>query len=115
MKLHLKSVLLIGWSLIASSAFANIPGGGTGTGANVTITDNGTTVTMSNGIVAIVITKTSAEIDTINYTFNNTGSSRTLNLLSGGNGGSGGYLYWFQNGGHVHRRAVHRIRRDQYW
>ena len=47
----------------------------------VTITDNGTTVTMANGIVAIVITKTSAEIDTINYTFNNTGSSRTLNLF----------------------------------
>ena len=39
----------------------------------------------------------SAEISTINYTYNNTGSSQTVNLLSGGS--SGGKLYWFQNGG----------------
>ena len=84
--------------LTGNSGWANVPGGGTN-GAAVTIVDNGTTVTMSNGIVAIVITKTSAQINTINYTFNNTGSSRTLNLLSGGNGGTGGYLYWFQNSG----------------
>jgi rhamnogalacturonan endolyase len=85
--------------LFANTSWANLPGGGTGTGANVTLTDNGTTVTMNNGIAAIVITKTSAMIYTINYTFNNTGSSQTLNLLSGGNSGSGGYLYWFQNSG----------------
>ena len=39
------------------SAFANIPGGGTGTGANVTLTDNGGTVTIANGIVSILCTK----------------------------------------------------------
>jgi autotransporter-associated beta strand protein len=99
LKHHLEIALLLGTLLMGCSVLGNIPGGGTGTGPAVSITDNGTTVTMSNGIVAIVITKTSAEIDTINYTFNNTGSSQTLNLLSGGNGGSGGYLYWFQNSG----------------
>jgi len=73
-------------------ARANIPGGGTGTGSNVTLTDSGSTVTLSNGIVSILITKSNAQITTINYTFNNTGSSQTLNLLSGNS--SGGKLYW---------------------
>jgi rhamnogalacturonan endolyase len=71
---------------------ANIPGGGTGTGANVTLTSTGTTATMSNGIVSIIMTKSSGQITTINYTFNNTGSSQTLNLLSGNS--NGGKLYW---------------------
>lgn len=75
-----------------SSVFANIPGGGTGTGADITLISTGTTATMSNGIVSIVMTKSSAQITTINYTFNNTGSSQTLNLLSGNP--NGGKLYW---------------------
>lgn len=75
-------------------ARANIPGGGTGTGPDVTLTDNGSTVTLANGIVSIVITKTSAQINTINYTYNNSGTVVTNPLLNGG-----GYLYWFQNGG----------------
>ena len=87
---------LISWLF---SARANVPGGGTGTGSNVTLTDNGTTVTLANGIISIVITKTSAEIATFSYTYNNSGTVVTNQLLSGGNGGSGGYLYWFQNGG----------------
>ncbi|HZS55986.1 MAG TPA: polysaccharide lyase family protein, partial [Bryobacteraceae bacterium] len=76
-------------------SFANIPGGGTGNGANVTLTgtaSNSTTCTMSNGIVSITMTKASAQITTINYTFNNTGTSQTLNLLSGNS--QGGKLYW---------------------
>ena len=77
--------------LSAVSVFANLPGGGTN-GTNVTLTDNGTTVTMANGIVSITFTKTSAQISTINYTFNNTGSSQTLNLVSGNS--NGGKLYW---------------------
>jgi rhamnogalacturonan endolyase len=85
------------YSFAAAPAFANIPGGGNGTGANVTLTDNGSTVTMANGIVSIVITKTDASIHTINYTYNNSGSSQTANLLAGGS--SGGELYWFQNAG----------------
>ena len=83
--------------LMANPAWANLPGGGTGTGPNVTITDNGSTVTLANGIVSIVITKTSAEIHSINYTYNNSGTTVTNQLLSGGN--NGGLLYWFQNGG----------------
>ena len=76
-----------------TNVLANIPGGGTGTGANVTLVDNGDgTATMANGIISIHINKNSAVIDQINYTFNNTGSSQTLNVLSGGN--SGGQLYW---------------------
>jgi len=85
--------------LMGNLAWANIPGGGTGTGPNVTLTDNGSTVTLANGIVSIVITKTSAEIDTIKYTYKNSATTVTNQLLAGGNGGSGGYLYWFQNGG----------------
>jgi len=79
--------------MLCASAMANVAGGGTGTGPNVTLVDNGDgTVTMANGIVSIHINKTSAVIDQINYTFNNTGSSQTLNVLSGGN--QGGMLYW---------------------
>ena len=45
---------LCGLLLSAITVFANIPGGGTGTGANVTMMDNGDgTVTMANGIVSI--------------------------------------------------------------
>ena len=76
-------------------ARANIPGGGTGAGANVTLTgtaSSSTTSTLSNGIVSIVCTKAGAQINQINYTFNNSGTSQTLNLLSGGN--NGGQLYW---------------------
>ena len=76
----------------APAGLANIPGGGTGTGPNVTLTDSGTTVTINNGIVAITLTKSSAQISTINYTFNNTGSPQTLNLVSGNS--NGGKLYW---------------------
>ena len=77
--------------MFAVSAFANPPGGGTN-GASVTLTDSGTTVTLANGIISIVVTKADASIHTINYTFNNTGSSQTVNVL--GNGYSGGKLYW---------------------
>ena len=79
------------WLLGGISIFANVAGGGT-TGANVTLTDNGTTVTLANGIISIVVTKSDASIHTINYTFNNTGSSQTINVL--GNGYSGGKFYW---------------------
>src|SRR4051812_21092358 len=70
-------------SCSGATAWANLPGGGTGTGPNVTLVDNGSTVTIGNGIVSITFTKSSATISTINYTFNNTGASQTLNLVSG--------------------------------
>src|SRR5581483_6523441 len=70
-------------------AFANVPGGGTGTGANVTVTDNGGTVVLANGIVSITINKSNGNVT--NFTFNG------ANLLSGGNGG--GSFYFDGSGG----------------
>src|SRR5579885_242179 len=79
------------WLAATAGAWANVPGGGT-SGPNVTLTDNGSTVTLANGIVSIVIVKSSGIVDHINYTFNNTGSPQTLDLLAGGH--NGGQLYW---------------------
>ena len=79
--------------LVAGTSFANLPGGGTGTGANVTLVNSGSgTVTIGNGIVSLVCSTNAGQISTLNYTFNNTGSSQTLNLLSGNP--NGGKLYW---------------------
>ncbi len=59
----------------------------------MTLVDNGDgTVTMANGIVSIVITKASAAIHQINYTYNNSGTPTTYQVLTGGN--NGGQLYW---------------------
>ena len=87
----LRSAVLAASLMFAVSAFANPPGGGTN-GANVTLTDNGTTVTLANGIISIVVIKASAEIHILNYTFNNNGSTQTINMLGGGY--SGGKFYW---------------------
>lgn len=77
----------------AGVARANIPGGGNGTGPNVTVTDNGNgTVTMANGIVSLLITKNGATINQINYTYNNGGGTQTQQLLAGGK--DGGEFYW---------------------
>src|SRR5690349_15439984 len=82
------------WSCLAGalSALGNIPGGGTGTGPDVTLVDNGSTVTLANGTVSILCAKSGATINQINYTYDNGGGSQTVNLLSGGN--NGGQLYW---------------------
>ena len=74
-------------------ALANIPGGGTGTGANVTVTDNGDgSVTMANGVVSFHVIKNGASINQINYTYNNGTGTQTQNLLAGGK--NGGTFYW---------------------
>ncbi len=85
-------IFLCSLTLTGVSVFGNIPGGGTGTGSNVTLTDNGSTVTMANGIVSILITKANANITQINYTYNNGGGAQTQQLLNGGY--DGGKLYW---------------------
>ena len=87
-----KIIQLAGCFLLALPVFANIPGGGTGTGADVTLVDNGSTVTIANGTVSILCTKSGATINQINYTYNNGGGTQTVNLLAGGN--NGGQLYW---------------------
>ncbi len=80
-----------GSGLFPQSLLANVAGGGTN-GPNVTLTDNGSTVTLANGIVSLVCTKSGATINAINYTYNNGGGSQTRQLLSGGT--DGGKLYW---------------------
>src|ERR1017187_2477954 len=79
-------------------ALANIPGGGTN-GPDVTVADNGATVTIGNGIVSILCTKSGATIDQINYICNNSGTTVTNQLLAGGN--KDGQLYWTRLGGFV--------------
>jgi rhamnogalacturonan endolyase len=82
---------------LASPVFANIPGSGTGTGPNVTLVDNGDgTVTMANGSLAIVIVKSSANITKMYYTYNNSGTTVTNQVLAGGK--NGGQLYWSWGG-----------------
>jgi len=88
-------ILLMFWCslVLYTPAFANIPGGGNGTGPNVTVTDNGDgTVTMANGVVSIVITKVDASIHQIYYIYNNSGSLTTNQVCAGG--ARGGMFYW---------------------
>ncbi len=86
------TALLSLYGLLQSSALANLPGGGTGAGPDVTLNDNGSTVAISNGIVSIVCNKSGGNINQINYTYNNGSGTKTTQLLSGGN--NGGQLYW---------------------
>jgi autotransporter-associated beta strand protein len=60
---------------------------GIGTGQAVTVTDSGNTVTLDNGIVSIIISKSDAHISTMNYD--------GTNVLAGGS--SGGEFYWSWN------------------
>ncbi len=84
---------LFGAWLADRPVLANLPGGGTGTGPNVTVVDNGNgTVTMANGTVSLLITKSGATINQINYTYNNGGGTQTRQLLAGGK--DGGMFYW---------------------
>ncbi len=71
-----------------SPSLANVPGGGTGTGGNVTVTDNGGTVVLANGIVSFTINKSNGNLT--NFTYNGT------NLLAGGHGGGS---YYFDGSG----------------
>jgi rhamnogalacturonan endolyase len=68
---------------VAASAWANIPGGGD-TGANVTVTEAGGNVTMSNGIVTLTIQEASGTIANITW--------GGRNILAGGT--DGGKVYW---------------------
>jgi rhamnogalacturonan endolyase len=86
-------LVLSGVLLSTAPVRANIPGGGTGTGANVTVVDNGDgSVTMANGVVSIHVIKSGASINQINYTYNNGTGTQTQNLLAGGK--NGGTFYW---------------------
>jgi rhamnogalacturonan endolyase len=68
----------------------NISGGGTGKGPDVTVADNGDgTVTMANGIAAIVIVKQTGRLNSIACTYREGGATRTMETLSG----KGQYYY----------------------
>ena len=90
-------ICLTGLLFAAGNAFANLPGGGPGTGPNVTFTDNGNgTVTMANGIVSLLCATASATLNQINYTYNNSGATVTNLLLNGGK--DSGEFYWETGG-----------------
>ena len=85
-----KTVLFLLLTLLPPLASqANVAGGGTGTGSNVTVTQNGTNVVLSNGIVSFTIDTANANIT--NFTYDGT------NLLAGGSGG--GHFYIDGSGG----------------
>ncbi|MGA3179654.1 MAG: hypothetical protein ABSF38_04845, partial [Verrucomicrobiota bacterium] len=89
--------LLILPGAAVTTALANSPGGGTGTGPAITLVDNGNgTLTMGNGIVSILCNVSGAELPQINYTYNNGGGIVTNQMLNGGT--DGGKFYWEEGG-----------------
>ena len=86
-----QAILLFSISLagLLGTAVANIAGGGIGKGPDVTVTDNGDTVTMANGIASIVIVKKTGRLDSVAYTYNSDGTTQTCETLSG----KGQYYY----------------------
>ena len=64
----MKPVIILLCALLTFAARANDPGGGAaGVGANVTLTDNGSTVVLSNGVVSATITKDNAKFTAYTY------------------------------------------------
>jgi len=97
---HLKrrsvSPLLLVSACCCLSAFANDPGGGAnGVGANVTLTDNGSFVTLANGILTAKITKSSAQVTSMVFLGKETVSGNIYFSMDGGssyeNPGNGGF------------------------
>ena len=78
------TLLVLALSFSPRIASANIPGGGTGSGPNVTVTDNGDgTVTMANGLVSIVIVKTTGRLNAVSYTHHNGATAQASEVLLG--------------------------------
>jgi rhamnogalacturonan endolyase len=94
--LQVLTVALVFLACLCAGSFktlANVPGAIlSGSNPNVTLTDNGSTVTISNGIVSILCNKSSAVLTQISYTYNNGAGTTTTQLLTGGH--SGGEFYW---------------------
>ncbi|MDK6076045.1 polysaccharide lyase family protein [Massilia varians] len=79
-------VLATACALASSICFANIPGGGDGSGPNVTYRDMGDNIVLDNGIVTLTILKRDASIRNFTY--------KGMNLFAGGHGGGGNFWSW---------------------
>jgi len=87
---QLLAMLLAALLYCPRAASADTAGGLNGKGADVTVTDNGDdTVTMANGIASIVIVKKTGRLNSIAYTYDNDGTAKTSETLSG----KGQYYY----------------------
>jgi rhamnogalacturonan endolyase len=87
-------LLVVTLAMVAPPASANVAGGGTGQGPDVTVTDHHDgTVTLANGIVSILIDTKRARLDRIAYTHHNDGHARTSDVLLPSGKGRGNYYY----------------------
>ncbi len=83
-------IISIGFAFVTCDALSNVAGGGTGSGPNVTVTDNNDgTVTLANGIASIVIVKKTGRLNSLTYTYTSEGTTKTAETLSG----KGQYYY----------------------
>lgn len=73
-------------ALASGLCLANVPGGGSGTGPDVTLKDEGDDYVLANGIVAIRVNKADATIRRFDY--------HGLNLFEGGDQGGRFYFSW---------------------
>ena len=89
--LHCLAGLLAACGLLTNLR-ANVPGGGD-RGADVTLTDNGTTVVLANGIVSATITKAEARVTSLTYNGNQMVDPKGL--------------YWSMDGGKTYQNPVH--------
>jgi rhamnogalacturonan endolyase len=115
---------LCGWLFSGISAWANLPGGGNGSGPAVTITTNtsANTITMSNGIVTVVISIYSSQILELIYNGNQvtgggTGSTDDINWQgqapSGVQEGANGVLTYVTNNGNFAEICIANLYANQ--
>lgn len=84
-------IVVCGLLALAGPLYANIPGGGNGAGANVTLVNNGNgTITMANGIVTAEIQISTAQILQLSY--------NGFQVTDGGTSGTSAF-YWQGNSG----------------
>jgi rhamnogalacturonan endolyase len=81
---------IVALAICSAMARANAPGGVTGSGPEVSVRDNRDgTVTMSNGLVSIVIVTKTARLNEVKFTHHNGEGTQTSNVLMG----KGQYYY----------------------
>jgi rhamnogalacturonan endolyase len=91
-KLRWLASALSAFMFTAEPTFANIPGGGDGTGPNVTLVNNGDgTVTMANGVVTAQIKISTAQI--LQLTYNG------VQVTDGGTASNNGFYWQGSSGG----------------